>query len=343
VPVRLDADDLLTPTRGVQLRVMCYDRAVLQRLGLCIVGPGAIAEMHMRALTALEACTHRWVVGDVEDATARFADKWGFPNKAHRLDEALADDSVDVVFVTSPSAFHVEHTRAALTADKHVACEIPAALSLADAENLAHLAASKGKRLQVCHSLRAHPAFSSLREQVASGTLTIAQMLSVTANKRRNNENWDGGTRAWIDNLLWHHACHAVDMSLWILGMPVPTEVYAQAGHTNSRFGMTMDLALGFKTETSQLVTHVLTYNSPVDFGEWRFVTDHDFLLVRDGVLEGSDGQSLVTGHEWWDLQVQDDAIVQAISSGEPSDFDVETVLPTMQVLQRCEELSGVQ
>jgi 2-hydroxy-4-carboxymuconate semialdehyde hemiacetal dehydrogenase len=314
-----------------------------ERFGFCLVGPGGIAGMHMRALAAIEACEPRWVVGDLPDATAEFARRWHFAHATSDLGEALADDSVELVYITSPSPLHAAQAREALLAGKHVAVEIPVAMSLAETEMLAELSASTGRRLQVCHTMRSYPAFRTLRDRVSAGTLGISQMLSVSATARRHNENWVGGTRAWVDNLLWHHACHVVDAALWVLGMPDPVDVSARAGVTNREFGMTMDLTIGFATEASQLITHVLTYNTRTDLGEWRLVTDDDLLVVRDGALANLAGETIVAEHEWSDLSVQDSAIVRAIRSGEPSDFDVESVLPTMRLLERCQELSGVR
>jgi 2-hydroxy-4-carboxymuconate semialdehyde hemiacetal dehydrogenase len=312
-------------------------------LVLCLIGPGGIAGMHMRALAAIHAIEPRWVVGDLPDATVEFARRWQFAHATSDLGEALADDAVELVYITSPSPLHAPQAREALVAGKHVVVEIPVAMSLADAEMLVGLSATTGRRLQVCHTLRSYPAFRTLRERVTAGELTISQMLSVSATQRRHNENWVGGTRAWVDNLLWHHACHVVDAALWVLGMPDPVDVSARAGRTNREFGMSMDLVIAFATEASQLVTHVLTYNTATDLGEWRLVTDDDLLVVQGGALATLTGETIVPGHEWTDLRAQDSAIVQAIHSGEPSDFDVDSVLPTMRLLERCQDLSGVR
>ena len=315
---------------------------ISKKLGLCLVGPGGIAGMHMRALGALDVCDNLWVVGDIPDATAHFAQEWGFSQATDDLAAPLSDSSVDLVYVTSPNALHATHASAALRAGKHVAVEIPAALTLADAEMLSHLSTTVDRRVLVCHTMRSYPAFRALRDQIAAGELEITQLLSIYAIKRRHNENWTGGTRAWVDNLLWHHGAHVVDAALWVLGMPEPLEVSARAGQRNREFGMTMDLAIGFATEQRTLVSHVLTYNSASDLSEWRLVTDRELMIVADGTLTTIDGKLLVAGSEWWDLRAQDGAIIAAIRNGEPSDFDLEAVMPSMRLLDRCQQLSGV-
>ena len=58
--------------------------------------------------------------------------------------ELVADPAVDVVYVASPHALHLEHARLALEAGKHVLCEKPLTLDAADAE--AMVALGRGAR-----------------------------------------------------------------------------------------------------------------------------------------------------------------------------------------------------
>jgi predicted dehydrogenase len=54
--------------------------------------------------------------------------------------DLVADDGVDVVYVASPHALHLEHVRMALEAGKHVLCEKPVTLDLAQAQEMVRLA-----------------------------------------------------------------------------------------------------------------------------------------------------------------------------------------------------------
>ena len=82
-------------------------------------------------------------VGSRSRASAEaFAASYGGPaTRAHgSYADLLADPAVEVVYVASPHALHLEHARAAFEAGKHVLCEKPLAVTVADAEEMVALA-----------------------------------------------------------------------------------------------------------------------------------------------------------------------------------------------------------
>lgn len=310
-------------------------------LGLCVVGPGGIAGLHLTALSALGATSNAWVVGTTTAKAERFASTWTFAHATTDLGEALSDPAVELVLIASPSALHAQQAREALGAGKHVIVEIPAALSGAEAEQLAALARSADRRLLVCHTMRSFPAIASVRERTLAGDLFVAQIVGTFAVPRRHNENWTGGTRGWVDNLLWHHGCHLLDASLWMLGDPDVADVSAHAGREHPEFGMTIDLSVSFSTSERQLVTHALSYNTKHDVDELQLITDDDFLLLRSGVLSTAAGEELVGGGGWSDLGPQDEEMITAIVDGLPSRYDIDAVLPSMRLLDRVQKAAG--
>ncbi len=312
------------------------------RLGLCVVGPGGIASLHLEALSALGATDNAWVVGSNAARAEAFASTWTFAHATTDLGEALSDPAVELVLIASPSALHAQQSRDALAAGKHVIVEIPVALSGAEAEQLAALAHSAGRRLLVCHTMRSFPALASVRERSLAGDLFVAQIAGTFAVPRRHNENWTGGTRRWVDNLLWHHGCHLLDASLWMLGDPDVVDVCAHAGREHPEFGMTIDLSVSFSTSARQLVTHVLSYNTKHDVDEIQLITDDELLLLRSGALTTLGGEELVSaGGGWSDLGPQNEEMLAAIAGGLPSRYDIDAVLPSMRLLDRMQKAAG--
>lgn len=69
----------------------------------------------------------------------------------------VADPGVEVVYVASPHALHLEHARMALEAGKHVLCEKPLTMNLAQAEELVGIARTHDRFLMEAMWMACHP------------------------------------------------------------------------------------------------------------------------------------------------------------------------------------------
>ena len=84
---------------------------------------------------------------------------------AHASYEALvADPDVDVVYVATPHAFHLENARLAFDAGKHVLCEKPLTLNLAEAEAMVAAAAAAGRFLMEAMWMACNPVIREIRD-----------------------------------------------------------------------------------------------------------------------------------------------------------------------------------
>jgi predicted dehydrogenase len=140
-------------------------------------GWGTLA--HLPALAALPEFTVTAVATTRAETAQATADQWGVP-LAFDDDHALIDSSeVDVVAITVKVTQHVDLVRAALAAGKHVFCEWPLGTDLAQARELADLAAASGRQhvvgLQGCHS----PGVRYVAELIGQGS--IGRLLAVSA------------------------------------------------------------------------------------------------------------------------------------------------------------------
>jgi predicted dehydrogenase len=108
---------------------------------------------------------------DVERAQ-RFAAEHGGSGavRAHGSYESLvADPAVDVVYVATPHARHLEDARLALEAGKHVLCEKPLTLRADDAEELVALARAKGLFLMEAMWTACHPTVIEVARRLRAG------------------------------------------------------------------------------------------------------------------------------------------------------------------------------
>jgi len=85
------------------------------------------------------------------------------------LDELLADDQVDLVDVTLPPWLHADVSIRALQAGKHVFCEKPIALTMADADRMLEAARQAERHLLIGHVLPFLPEYQWARQVIESG------------------------------------------------------------------------------------------------------------------------------------------------------------------------------
>ena len=105
------------------------------------------------------------------EAAAEFAATHGGDGcRAHAsYEDLVADEEVDVVYVASPHALHLEHARLALAAGKHVLCEKPLALNLGEAEQMVAAAQEHDRFLMEGMWTACHPVVRAVVDGVRSG------------------------------------------------------------------------------------------------------------------------------------------------------------------------------
>jgi predicted dehydrogenase len=93
-------------------------------------------------------------------------------------DALLADPDIDAVYIPLPNHLHVEWTRRAAEAGKHVLCEKPIGLTAAEAEQLIGVRDRTGVRIQEAFMVRTHPQWLGALDIVRSGRLGVARSIT---------------------------------------------------------------------------------------------------------------------------------------------------------------------
>jgi scyllo-inositol 2-dehydrogenase (NADP+) len=138
--------------------------------GVGLLGYGAIGREHaasIAATTGLSLAAVCDLSAERRDAAAR---EWSV--RTHATQQALLEDpDVAVVVVGTPPSAHTEPVLAALAAGKHVVCEKPFSLRVADADRMMDAARAGGRVLTVFQSRRWDPDFVAMRDAIRSGRI----------------------------------------------------------------------------------------------------------------------------------------------------------------------------
>src|SRR5215469_8312044 len=87
------------------------------------------------------------------------------------LETALAQSEATAVYVASPVFLHAPQSIAALAAGRHVLCEKPMAMNLAEAERMVAQARASGRTLGVAYYRRSYPKIHRAMELIRSGVI----------------------------------------------------------------------------------------------------------------------------------------------------------------------------
>lgn len=140
---------------------------------LGIVGTGGMANGHARSFKEIKGVELTACHDVLPERAAAFAQKWTIPHVAASLDELL--ERVDAVTVVTPDRHHAAPSLAALRAGKHLMCEKPLTVTLAEARQVARAAADAHRRLGIQHlinfSYRNSSAFQEALKLVQRGVL----------------------------------------------------------------------------------------------------------------------------------------------------------------------------
>ena len=168
-------------------------------VGVGILGLGRIAQdIHIPAVQETDGLELRAVA----DVTAALRQKLA-PSLAcpihPSLNSLLSQDDIDLIIVATPSSLHHRHVMDALNAGKHVMVEKPMALTLIQAEEMAHQARQRGLVLTVHHNRRYDGDFLRLRNLLSEGR--VGSLVSIEV--RLQNRNWPEDYPAQEYRPLW--------------------------------------------------------------------------------------------------------------------------------------------
>ena len=105
------------------------------------------------------------------ERAAAVARRHGIPVVHESYDAALADPSIDAVYIPTPAALHGRWTLAAIASGKHVLCEKPFTANAEEAHEVQAAAEGSGLVVMEAHHTSLHPFTARMREVVASGVL----------------------------------------------------------------------------------------------------------------------------------------------------------------------------
>jgi predicted dehydrogenase len=142
-----------------------------------IVGTGFMGVAHTEALRRL-GIKINGIVGSTPERAQQKAAQVNLPPVVDSLEALLVDPAIQVVHITTPNHLHYDQVRAVIDAGKHVVCEKPLAVSVAEGEDLVARASAAGVLHAVCFNQRYYPLVHQAHTMVAHGELGDVKLIT---------------------------------------------------------------------------------------------------------------------------------------------------------------------
>ena len=311
---------------------------------VCVAGQGAFGQKHLAGLSRIDGVEVVSLAGGSPETTEAVAKKFGIPHWTTNLSESLEQPGVQAAILASPTQMHANQAEQCMRAGKHVEVEIPMAENLADSQKLLRVQQETGLIAMAGHTRRFNPSHQWLHKRFESGELKIQQMDVQTYFFRRTNMNAAGQPRSWTDHLLWHHACHTVDLFQYQTG-EVASEVFALQGPKHPELGIAMDMNIGMKVASGAICTLSLSFNNDGPLGTFfRYICDNGTYIARyDDLFDGNEKRIDVSGVDvsMDGIELQDREFLSAIEEKREPNASIAQCLPAMETLDRLEKKCG--
>ncbi len=187
-----------------------------KKLGFALLGLGKYASGELApALQRTQNCYLAGVItGDPEGKGKQWAQRYGFPEKnvySYDTMDAIKDNpDIDIIYVVTPNSLHLKYTLAAAKAGKHVSCEKPMALSVAECDQM--IAACKAANVQLSIGYRNNfdPYFQEM--------MRIARWKEFGALKALDGE-FTGGNQAgeWRTKMAFAGGGPIMDLGIYVI------------------------------------------------------------------------------------------------------------------------------
>lgn len=136
-----------------------------------IMGPGFIANKVMPDFELTENAKVLAVGSNTPGKARQFAEKWNIERVYDNYADLVEDEDVDIIYITTPGAFHLKNAMLAMEHGKHVLCEKPFALNAAAAREMVRCAGESHVFLMEAMWTRFIPAVERIKEFVGGGMI----------------------------------------------------------------------------------------------------------------------------------------------------------------------------
>ncbi len=228
------------------------------RLRFALIGTGGIAQTYAQAFQESNCCELVAVADINKDSADAFAEPFGA--RSFEDYKALAESSdFDAVIVSTPPNTHPEIAMFFMRLGKHVLCEKPLCLSVAEARDMLECAEETGVKFTMASKFRYVEDAVKAKSLLASGILgEVVQFENAFTAKVDMSTRWNSNSEVSGGGVLMDNGTHSVDIIRYFLG-PI-SDVLALETSGTQNLGVDENVKLLAKTKNGVAASVDLTW-----------------------------------------------------------------------------------
>ena len=189
-----------------------------------VIGCGGIADR--RTLPGMMLADNAELVAVMDaymPAAEKCKEKYNAKYAFDKMEEVLAIDEIQAVYIASPVFCHKEQAFAAADAGKDILIEKPVGLTAAEAEEIAAYCEAKGVKLGVGFMMRFHSYHQAMKEIVSSGKIgeVVSARAQLTCWYPEMENCWRQDMKLSGGGAMMDMGVHCVDLIRYITGLEV--------------------------------------------------------------------------------------------------------------------------
>jgi myo-inositol 2-dehydrogenase / D-chiro-inositol 1-dehydrogenase len=200
------------------------------QVGVGLVGTGFIGQAHAEAFSLSPVASVRAVASRSAGRAAEFAGRWEIPAWHTDYRELAGRPDVDLVCVAAPNWLHRDIVVAAAAAGKHVICEKPLALTLAEADEMIAACRGAGVKLMYAEEICFAPKYVRAKELADEGALGDVYLVRQSEQHYGPHSDWFWDPKLAGGGVLMDMGCHGIEFARWVYGKPPARSVSAEVG-----------------------------------------------------------------------------------------------------------------
>ena len=205
-----------------------------KKLGIALVGLGSYSTGQLApGLVNAEHCYLAGIVTGTPSKEKKWMEQYNIPKanvyNYENFDEIAKNDAIDIVYVVLPNSMHVEFCIRAAKAGKHVICEKPMAVSVAECDAIIDTCKEAGVKLSVGYRMQSDPYTNTIKRLVKEKTFGDVHYVSSDAAyiSRGNPGQWRLNHALSGGGALMNMGVYAIQSNIYGTGAN-PTSVTAQ-------------------------------------------------------------------------------------------------------------------